>query len=78
MKILAQEKKFPAQEIGKPCAGLLTNEPVAMICKAIDALTENYREVFVRSRFGAFINVQVAEKPDNLPSRRWNSASCKP
>jgi RNA polymerase sigma-70 factor (ECF subfamily) len=40
----------------------LANELDAMIRKAIDALPESYREVFVRSRFGASTNVQIAKE----------------
>jgi RNA polymerase sigma-70 factor (ECF subfamily) len=40
----------------------LTNELASMIRKAIDELPENYREVFVRSRFGLSTNRQIAEE----------------
>ncbi|MDR2775648.1 MAG: RNA polymerase sigma-70 factor [Tannerella sp.] len=40
----------------------LANELAVMIRKAIDELPESYREVFVRSRFGIFTNVQIAKE----------------
>jgi RNA polymerase sigma-70 factor (ECF subfamily) len=40
----------------------LANELAAMIRKAVDELPENYREVFVRSRFGIATNTQIAEE----------------
>jgi RNA polymerase sigma-70 factor (ECF subfamily) len=39
----------------------LANELAGLIHKAIDELPEGYREVFVRSRFGASTNLQIAE-----------------